>query len=146
MSRRGRERVAAADVEPPGPGQAIVRAMGVRGGNLVEVWTGVVLLGRLGGRAAGAAWRRSRPRLADAQPTCPPPSHHPPEVERPDGSTFTALLPSRFHKTLWVKRGGFLIVDAPPDAAAAGGRLAGAVVAVLYDGDVRRLQDMEGVW
>jgi hypothetical protein len=39
MSRR-RKHVTLAleqDIEPPGPGQAIVRALGTRGGNIVEV-------------------------------------------------------------------------------------------------------------
>lgn len=39
MSRRRKHviQLAQEDVEPPGPDQAIVRALGTRGGNIVEV-------------------------------------------------------------------------------------------------------------
>ena len=80
------------------------------------------------------------------------------QVERPDGSTFFAVLTSRFHKKLWVKRGGFLIVDTPDEATGGGddgapststkgpGKVAGVIAAILYEADVRRLKGMAGVW
>lgn len=53
-------------------------------------------------------------------------------------------MPARFHKRLWIKRGGFLVVTVP-DVPPTGG-LAGEVVAVLYARDVARMKGMAGVW
>ena len=47
---------------------------------------------------------------------------------------------------MWIKRGGFLIVRAPPEAAASGARLAGEVERVLYEQEVSGLKGMAGVW
>ena len=85
---------------------------------------------------------------SNRHPLPPSPPLSPPQVQRPDGTTACVLLPARFNKRLWIKRGGYLVVTAPPapDAAAGGGRLAGEVVSVLYAADVARLRRMEGVW
>jgi hypothetical protein len=54
------------------------------------------------------------------------------------------LLPAKFNKKLWVKRGGFLIVA----LGDAGGTqsVKGTIVHVLYEDDVRRLKSMPDVW
>lgn len=87
-----------------------------------------------GGAAASGRRRRRSP--------LPPVSR---QVERPDGSNALVLLPARFHKTLWIKRGGYLVVTAPPGVGPGAGA-AGEVVAVLYRADVRALRAMPGVW
>lgn len=56
------------------------------------------------------------------------------------------LLPAKFHKKMWVKRGGFLVARLPPEAAASGARLAGEVERVLYEREVAALKGMAGVW
>ncbi|PNW84714.1 hypothetical protein CHLRE_03g155800v5 [Chlamydomonas reinhardtii] len=90
------------DVQPPGPGQAIVRALGSRGSNVIE-------------------------------------------VEFPDGRQTLVLMPAKFNKKLWVKRGGFVMVE---DSAQAEGdtKVTGTIVSVLYDDQIKQLQKMEGVW
>ncbi|KAG2454993.1 hypothetical protein HYH02_000818 [Chlamydomonas schloesseri] len=90
------------DVQPPGPGQAIVRALGSRGSNLIE-------------------------------------------VEFPDGRQTLVLMPAKFNKKLWVKRGGFVMVE---DSAQAEGdtKVTGTIVSVLYDDQIKQLQKMDGVW
>lgn len=76
----------------------------------------------------------------------PPPPLTTNQVERPDKSTCMVLLPARFHKKMWIKRGGFLLIRAPPEAAASGARVAGEVERVLYEQEVSELKKMEGVW
>ncbi|KAK9814192.1 hypothetical protein WJX72_001988 [[Myrmecia] bisecta] len=88
------------EVQPPGPGQRIVRAVGSRGGNIVE-------------------------------------------VEYPDGHKTLSLLPARFNKKLWVKRGGYLIIQ---EGASDGGRVTAEIVNVLYDKDVKEFKRQPGVW
>ena len=56
------------------------------------------------------------------------------------------LLPAKFRKKMWIKRGGFLIIRAPPEAAASGARLAGEVERVLYEQEVSELKKIGGVW
>ena len=136
----------AGEVDPPGPDQCIVRALGARGGNLVEVR-------RMGNRRVGGVGGGFS-RLNSSFPSLTPllfcsRAHSFPlskQVERPDKSTCMVLLPSRFHKKMWIKRGGFLIVRAPPEAAASGARLAGEVERVLYDQEVAKLKRTPGVW
>ena len=68
------------------------------------------------------------------------------QVERPDKSTCMVLLPAKFHKKMWIKRGGFLLARLPPEATASGAKLAGEVERVLYDQEVAELKKMVGVW
>ncbi|KAL4422874.1 hypothetical protein ABPG75_009071 [Micractinium tetrahymenae] len=90
-------------VEPPGEGQHIVRALGSRGSNIIE-------------------------------------------VEFPDGRSTLCLLPAKFHKKLWIRKGSFLIVEDAPEASAEGHRVTGFVAAVLYADHVKQLRRMPGVW
>lgn len=43
-----------------------------------------------------------------------------PQVEYPDGRTTLVLMPAKFNKWLWVRRGGYLIVDESEAAQADG--------------------------
>eukprot|EP00775_Hariotina_reticulata_P009258 gene9258-9424_t len=79
------------DVEPPSSNQQIVRALGTRGGNIVE-------------------------------------------VEYPNGSNTLCIMPAKFNRKLWVRRGGFLIIEPSPEAEQdATSRVTGTICAVLYD-------------
>ncbi|EFJ48885.1 hypothetical protein VOLCADRAFT_104609 [Volvox carteri f. nagariensis] len=90
------------EVQPPGPGQSIVRALGSRGSNLIA-------------------------------------------VEFPDGRQTLVLMPAKFNKKLWVKRGGYLLVE---DSPAAGGdsKVTGTILSVLYDDQIKQLAKMPGIW
>lgn len=66
------------------------------------------------------------------------------EVELASGEHTLCLLPARFNKKLWVKRGGFLIVSiGDVDDTES---VTGTIVHVLYEADVRRLKSMTNVW
>lgn len=83
----------------------------------------------------------ARPSLLPAHiPTAPAPA---PQVEYPGGRTTLCLLPAKFHKKLWIKKGSFLYVEGVEDADA---RVTGQIVRVLYDDDVKQLKRMGGVW
>ena len=56
------------------------------------------------------------------------------------------MLPARFNKKLWVRRGGYLIVDEAADAAAGTGAVSALIVHVLYAEGVRTLRKLPGVW
>ncbi|KAK9830876.1 hypothetical protein WJX81_000816 [Elliptochloris bilobata] len=88
-------------VQPPTGCQSIVRAVGSRGGNHVE-------------------------------------------VEFPDGRRTLAMLPARFNKKLWVRRGGYLVVEEAEDVGA--GAVSALIVSVLYSDGVRALRKLPGVW
>lgn len=83
--------------------------------------------------AAAAAW--------------PPPRHllprPPAQVEFPDGRTALCLLPAKFHKKLWVKKGNYLVVEG---AAEEDTRVTGEISAVLFADHVKQLKRMPGVW
>ncbi len=76
-------------------------------------------------------------------PHPPPPANTHAQVEYPDGRTTLCLLPSKFHKKFWIKRGTFLIIEA---AEGVEDRISGQIVGVLYEAHVKRLKRMEGVW
>jgi hypothetical protein len=56
-------------------------------------------------------------------------------------------MPARFNRKLWVRRGGYLLIE-PSEAAAQddGTRVTGTIAAVLYDDAVKALRRMPGVW
>ena len=139
----------AGEIEPPGPDQYIVRALGARGGNLIEVRLRESASAAAAAAAAAAFLCRDPLLLLLTHPSFAPAalsSKMNKQVERPDKSTCMVLLPAKFHKKMWIKRGGFLIVRAPPEAAASGARLAGEVERVLYEQEVSGLKGMAGVW
>lgn len=65
------------------------------------------------------------------------------QVEFPDGRKTLCLLPAKFHKTLWIKKGNYLIVE---DCAEADSRVTGQIVAVLFADQVKQLKRLKGVW
>lgn len=66
------------------------------------------------------------------------------QVKLPDGQQTLCVLPAKFNKKLWVKRGGYLIIDHA--AADVQHSVSGTIAAVLYDKDIRHLRSMPGVW
>lgn len=66
------------------------------------------------------------------------------EVERPDGKTTLCLLPAKFHKKIWIRRGSFVIVES--NEAVEDERITGQIVRVLMKDDIKYLQSLEGVW
>lgn len=65
------------------------------------------------------------------------------EVKFPDGKCTLCLIPARFHKKLWIKRGNYLIIENVEEADAA---VTGQVVHVLFADHVKQLKKIEGVW
>ncbi|KAL6762113.1 hypothetical protein V8C86DRAFT_1785013 [Haematococcus lacustris] len=86
------------ELEAPTAGQRVVRAVGSRGGNIVE-------------------------------------------VEFPNGGTTLCILPQKFNKTLYVKKGGYLLI-----AERGAAKVTGHIVAVLYDSHIKQLKKYPGVW
>jgi probable RNA-binding protein EIF1AD len=58
------------------------------------------------------------------------------------------MMPARFNRKLWVRRGGYLVIEACPEAAQdAGSRVTGTICAVLYDDAIKALKRRHpGVW
>jgi probable RNA-binding protein EIF1AD len=116
------------DVEPPGDGQQIVRAVGSRGGNIIEVRS--MVPSRTYVQAASDAEHAAGP-----------------QVETADGVSTLCLMPAKFHKKLWVKRGGYLIIEHSQDAASdSSSKVTGTIVAVLYEEHIKQLKKHPGVW
>jgi translation initiation factor IF-2 len=145
MSRRRKHLTLAMaeEVPPPGADQAVVRALGSRGSNIVEVrparprGRGMRGAARARGpcgrgrkRGAGPAARgpraaagraAARRAAASRRPPRPPLNPNPAapcQVEYPDGRATLVLMPAKFNKKLWVRRGGYLIVEESEEAAA----------------------------
>mmetsp|Transcript_21634 Transcript_21634/g.60134 ORF Transcript_21634/g.60134 Transcript_21634/m.60134 type:complete len:178 (+) Transcript_21634:68-601(+) len=68
------------------------------------------------------------------------------EVEFPDGHTTLVLLPTRFQKKLWVKNGGFVVIDKADEAEVDGCKITGTIAAVLYDTHIKQLKREPGIW
>ena len=52
----------------------------------------------------------------------------------------------RFQKKLWVKNGGFLIIDKAAEAEVDGSKITGTIAAVLYAEHIKQLKKEKGVW
>ena len=76
------------DIQPPTDAQCIARALGTRGGNILE-------------------------------------------VEFEGGSTTLCMIPAKFNKKLWIRRGGLVVVEQTVTEAT-GAKVTANVVAVLY--------------
>jgi translation initiation factor IF-1 len=75
--------------------------------------------------------------LASCTPT-------PVQVKLPSGEQTLCVLPNKFNKKLWIKRGGYLIVqhgDVDPQHS-----VTGTITSVLYEQDIRHLKSLKGVW
>jgi probable RNA-binding protein EIF1AD len=69
------------------------------------------------------------------------------QVEYPDGATTLCLMPAKFNRKLWVRRGGFLMIESSPEAEQdSGSRVTGTITAVLYDEHIKQLKKLPGVW
>lgn len=125
------------DVEPPQDNESIVRALGSRGSNIMEVRWG------LGGGGSWVAIMRTTSRALHCFVSTT--SVHPPpkQVEFPDGKRTLCIIPAKFHKKLWIRNGSYLMVEADRDIEAA---VSGQVTRVLFDEHVKQLQRMPGVW
>lgn len=65
------------------------------------------------------------------------------QVQFPDGKRTLCLIPARFHKKLWIKRGNYLIIENVEETDAA---VTGQVVQVLFTDHVKQLKKIEGIW
>lgn len=139
-------------VEPPAEGQHIVMAMGSRGSNIMEVrfhGDGAPATHSMRSRAPlqyGCAMHAA-PHAPQSHPPPPPltaPPPLPPQVGFPDGRRTLVLLPARFHKKLWIKRGNYLIVEESCEGGDAA--VTGQIVHVLFADDVKQLKKVPGVW
>lgn len=134
------------EVEPPVEGQHIVRAAGSRGSNIIEVRDDPGIC-RSAMRPATSRMhgtccrRRCRLRLLPALFLFPNT-----QVEYPDGRSTLCLLPAKFHKKVWVRKGSYLIVEDVPEAGGEGSRVTGQIVTVLFPDHVKQLRKMPGVW
>ncbi|KAK2568775.1 putative RNA-binding protein EIF1AD [Acropora cervicornis] len=63
------------------------------------------------------------------------------EVEAPDGSKFLVSMPSKFRKSVWIKRGDFVIVDPIEE----GNKVCAEIVHILYNKQIKYLKS-EGLW
>ena len=95
-----------------------------------------------------AASRRRRPPAAPIRHTPAPSLPSPPgQVEFPDGRCTLCMLPAKFHKKLWIKKGNFLMVEEAAEARGAeGSRVTGHILTVLFADHVKQLKRMPGVW
>lgn len=58
-------------------------------------------------------------------------------------------MPAKFNKKLWVRRGGYVIVEHIHDQEGGGDpntKVTGTIVAVLYEDHIKQLKKIEGVW
>ncbi|KAG6547576.1 hypothetical protein Mapa_011025 [Marchantia paleacea] len=64
------------------------------------------------------------------------------EVEDADAQKTLCMLPAKFHKSMWIKRGNFVLVDEGDreKAKEAGNKVTGTVAQVLYDEHIRELR------
>eukprot|EP01025_Chloroclados_australasicus_P050640 TRINITY_DN5845_c1_g1_i3.p1 TRINITY_DN5845_c1_g1~~TRINITY_DN5845_c1_g1_i3.p1 ORF type:complete len:161 (-),score=20.55 TRINITY_DN5845_c1_g1_i3:361-843(-) len=60
------------------------------------------------------------------------------EVQFANGDSTLCMIPSKFKKRFWIRKGGLLIVEQPVHDDAA--KVTGTVVAVLYSADIKRLK------
>lgn len=63
-----------------------------------------------------------------------------------DGSSTLVLLPAKFKKKIWVKKGSYLIVEDSQKAGKTGkSRISGSIETILSDEDVEDLL-RKGLW
>lgn len=66
------------------------------------------------------------------------------QVEYPDGRRTLCLLPARFHKKVWIKRGSYLIIQTADDVTDAA--ITGQIEHVLNHHQVKALKKLKYVW
>ena len=149
------------DVEPPGEGQHIVMAVGSRGSNIMEVrahsidtlatsecckhqYLVICICSKcmqcLNALRFYFSFRRFPHRLFSFilfVLTCA-------QVQFPDGRRTLCLLPAKFHKKVWIKRGNYLIIESMTAEVEAA--VTGQIIHVLYADHVKQLKKSAGVW
>ena len=68
------------------------------------------------------------------------------DVELPNGERTLMLLPAKFHRKLWIRKGSYVIVELLADGEDAGESVRGQIARVLMQDDVKYLKAMVGVW
>ncbi|XP_068731234.1 probable RNA-binding protein EIF1AD isoform X2 [Montipora capricornis] len=63
------------------------------------------------------------------------------EIETSDGNKFLVSMPSKFRKSVWIKRGDFVIVDPIKE----GNKVCAEIVYILYGKQIKYLKS-EGLW
>ena len=66
------------------------------------------------------------------------------QAETADGRDLLCFLPAKFNKKLWIKRGGYIIVEEGDLDAA--DKVTAVITKVLYEADVKALKKLPGVW
>lgn len=66
------------------------------------------------------------------------------QAETADGRDLLCFLPAKFNKKLWIKRGGFIVVEEGDTDTE--DKVTATIVTVLYEQDVKALKKLDGVW
>jgi len=67
------------------------------------------------------------------------------EVEFPDTTRILVHIPSRFRKTVWIKRGNYVVVRLPTDEISYMNKVRGLVEHVLFGEQIKHLKQ-ESLW
>lgn len=126
MSRR-RKHLTQQELVPPTANQQIVRACLSRGSNIFEVGTC---------KLTDINWLCSFGKAFHCLGAL--------QAETADGRQLLCFLPAKFNKKLWIKRGGYIIVE--EGDADAEDKVTATIVKVLYEPDVKALKKLAGVW
>lgn len=68
------------------------------------------------------------------------------DVELPNGERTLMLLPAKFHRKIWIRKGSYVIAELLADHENVGESVCGRIARVLMQDDVKYLKSMEGVW
>ena len=133
MSRR-RKHLTQQELVPPTIKQQIVRAKLSRGSNIFEA-----------SRNCHTIWslKPSRPSLNHLY-TFSLSVFLIVQAETADGRDLLCFLPAKFNKKLWIKRGGYIIVE--EGDVDVQDKVTATIVKVLYEQDVKALKKLPGVW
>ena len=66
------------------------------------------------------------------------------QAETADGRDLLCFLPAKFNKKLWIKRGGYIIVEEGDTDVE--DKVTATIVKVLFEQDVKALRKIPGVW
>ena len=66
------------------------------------------------------------------------------QAETADRRDLLCFLPAKFNKKLWIKRGGYIIVE--EGDVDVQDKVTATIVKVLYEQDVKALKKLSGVW
>ena len=64
----------------------------------------------------------------------PPTLSLPEQVEYPNGTKTLVMIPSKYQKKLWIRRGSYVIVDDLASEEAGDTKVTGMIAAVLFPG------------